>query len=124
MANPSFGGAAIFGNVEQMPTIDNPRDRQVNAYNGQNGLEVLDGGGRGRVTTVSGRLYGDGIDGLAAAVGLFRSFHDGLAYVLTDTAGNAWPIVRMERFQPSGRIRQDTNGTCWQDYSAEFLHLV
>jgi hypothetical protein len=124
MVNPSFGGVALFGNVDAMPTSDNPRDRQINAYNGLNGLEVLDGGGRGRVTNVSGRLYGAGLSGLAAAISLFRSFHDGGAYVLVDTAGNSWPVVRLERFEPAGRIRQDANETCWQDYTAEFLHVI
>lgn len=124
MTNPTFGGTALFGNVTDMPTADNPRDRQINSYNGQNGLEILDGGGRGRVTRVTGQLFGNGPAGLTAAVALFRSFLDGNAYVLVDTVGNTWPVVRLERFHPTGRIRQDADGLCWQDYTAEFLHVV
>lgn len=120
----SFGGANVFGIGVRMLTAVNPRDRQVNAYPGVNGLEVLDGGSRGLVTLVSGTLIGSDETGLAAAEMFFLSFFDGSAYPLVDSMGRAWPSVRLERFRPADRVRRSTDGTCLRDYTAEFLHLT
>ena len=119
----SFGGANLFGTSISMSTADNPREKQLNAYFGLSGLESLDGGSRGRVTHVTGLLYGNSPTALAAAESLFRSFNDGVARLLVDTLGVIWPNVRLDSFQPQGRIRQSPGGMLFRTYRSRFLHL-
>lgn len=120
----SYGSVGIFGAAVSMTTSDNPRECQVNSFFGINGLETLDGGFRGRITRVSAVLSGQSSLLLASAEGLFRSYNDGLARVLIDNLGTAWPNVRLLRFQPLGRVRQSANGTYFRSYQALFLHLA
>jgi hypothetical protein len=119
----SFGGANIFGSAVSMTTSDNPREKQLNAYFGLSGLESLDGGSRGRVTEVAGLLFGNSPGQLAGAEAIFRSFNDGITRSLVDTLGISWNSVRMEAFQPQGRIRQSPGGVLFRAYKARFLHL-
>lgn len=121
---PSYGGAGIFGAAVSMTTSDNPRECQVNSFFGINGLETLDGGFRGRITNVRGVLYGPSAVSLASAEGLFRSYNDGVARVLVDNLETAWPNVRLQNYQPIGRIRQSADGIYFRAYQAQFLHLV
>jgi hypothetical protein len=120
---PSFGGTNIFGAAVSMVTSDNPRANQLNAFFGLSGLESLDGGGRGRVTDVTGLLYGNLPASLSAAESLFRSFNDGVSRPLVDTLGMTWPNVRLQSFRPQGRIRQSPAGVLFRAYQARFLHL-
>jgi hypothetical protein len=120
----SFNGVNLFGLVRSLTTGDNRRASQINSFNGLNGLEVLDGGARGLITIVQGVLYGSGLAGLAASRELARSYRDGNAYTLVDTTGAVWPNVLLERFTPAEAIKQAPDGTCFQPYSAEFLHLT
>ncbi len=119
----SFGGTNIFGTSVTMATSDNPRARQLNGYFGLSGLELLDGGLRGRSTQVSGLLYGSSQLALATAESFFRSFNDGVARTLVDTLGVSWPDVCLASFQPQGRIRQSPSGVLFRTYKARFLHL-
>ena len=121
---PSFGGISIFGVAVSMATADITRQSQVNSFFGINGLELLDGGFRGRVTRVRGVLHGASTLGLGGAENLFRSLNDGAARTLVDTLGTAWANVRMQNFQPHGRVRQAPNGTFFRAYQAQFLHLA
>jgi hypothetical protein len=119
----SFGRVNIFGTAVSIVTADNPREKQINAYFGLSGLESLDGGLRGRVTHITGLLYGNSALLLAAVEGQFRSFNDGIARTLVDTLGTSWPNVRLESFQPQGRVRQSPSGVLFRAYQARFLHL-
>lgn len=120
----SYAGMSIFGAGVLMSTSDSPRECQVNAFFGINGLETLDGGFRGRITRVQGVLHGASALLLAAAEGLFRSYNDGLARPLVDNLGTIWPSVKLHQFQPIGRIRQSADGTYFRAYQALFLHLA
>lgn len=120
---PAFGGTNIFGTAVSMTTADNPREKQLNAYFGLSGLESLDGGSRGRFTHATGLLLGGSPAALATSEALFRSFNDGIARPLVDTLGVAWPSVRLESFQPQGRVRQSPGGVMFRTYKARFLHL-
>ena len=119
----SFGGTSIFGTAVSMVTADNPREKQLNAYFGLSGLESLDGGLRGRMTQASGLLYGGSPVSLATSESLFRSFNDGVARVLIDTLGVSWTSVRLDYFQPQGRVRRSPSGLLFRAYKARFLHL-
>jgi hypothetical protein len=119
----SFGGTNIFGTAVSMTTVDNPREKQLNAFFGLSGLESLDGGSRGRVTHVTGLLFGGSPAFLANVEVRFRSFNDGITRPLVDTLGITWPNVRLESFQPEGRIRQSPGGMLFRSYKARFLHL-
>ena len=120
----SYNGVAIFGASVSMTTSDLPRETQVNSFFGVNGLEMLDGGFRGRTTRVRGVLYGQSAILLASAEGLFRSYNDGVARTLVDNLGTAWANVRLLAFQPTGRARQSADGTYFRAYQAQFLHLA
>ncbi len=120
----SYNGVGIFGTAVSMTTTDHPRECQVNTFFGANGLESLDGGFRGRTTRVRGVLFGRSALLLASAEGLFRSYNDGLARVLVDNLGTAWPNVRLFSFQPLGQARQSADGTYFRAYQAQFLHLA
>ena len=120
---PSFGGGNIFGTAVTMSTADNPREKQVNAFFGVSGLETLDGGLRGRATHVSGLLFGNSPAALSASEAVFRSFNDGIARTLVDNFGAPWSNVRLESFQPQGRVLQSPFGYYFRTYQARFLHL-
>ena len=120
---PSYGGVNLFGTAVTMSTVDHPREKQVNSYFGLSGLETLDGGARGRVTEVSGVLFGQTPASLASSESTFRSYSDGVTRDLIDTLGSDWSNVRLETFQPIGRVRQSPTGLFFRSYHARFLHL-
>lgn len=120
---PSYGGVNIFGSAVTMSTADHPREKQVNSYFGLSGLETLDGGSRGRVTTAGGILFGRTPGVLASVESTFRSYADGLTRLLIDSLGTSWSNVRLESFQPIGRVRQSPQGVFFRSYRAQFLHL-
>ncbi len=121
---PSFGGVNIFGTAVTMSTADHPRAKQINSFFGVSGLETLDGGMRGRTTNVSGVLSGNSAAALARAEGLFRSYNDGITRLLSDQFGVSWAGVRLESFQPMGRVKQSPNGYYLRPFQARFLHLA
>jgi uncharacterized membrane protein len=120
---PSFNGSLIFGVAVKMATQDNPRIAQLNAFFGLSGLESLDGGLQGRYTSAAGILAGGSIADLGAAEAAFRSYNDGNAYVLVDSYGFVWPQVKLESFEPQGRILTLAGQGYIRYYSARFLHL-
>lgn len=121
---PTYGGVAIFGPTPVIHTVDDERATMEAAFGGVNGIESLDGGSRGRVTTITGWLIGSDIDDLAAFMVGFRALNDGIARILTDTYGNAYPNVLLKRFDPAprGRINIAT-GEAFVAYTATFRHL-
>lgn len=120
----SFNGQTIFGVAVTMETVDNPRSVQTNSYPGLNGTEELDQGKRGRYTVVSGQLVGATPADLNANEMLVRSYDDGLAYVLTDTFGNLWANVKLESFEPQGRVRVFAwSGVYFRPYRIRMKHL-
>lgn len=121
---PSFGGVDIFGRAVSFVRQDNPREAQRVGAAGVNGVAVLDLGDRGRVTQVTGLLVGVNAAALNAAELLFESYKDGLPRSLVDSYGNTWLFVRLERFLPQGRIRQDGKWGYNRPYQAEFFHLI
>jgi hypothetical protein len=119
----SYGSVNIFGTAVTMSTADHPREKQVNSFFGLSGLETLDGGSRGRITDVKGLLFGPMHTALAAAESTFRSYNDGVTRNLIDTLGTSWSNVRLDSFQPIGRVRQSPFGFYFRAYRARFLHL-
>jgi hypothetical protein len=89
----SYGGVSIFGTAVRMGMQANPSEVQLNTFFGVTGVFSLWGGGRGRFFPVEGLLVGSGFGDLAARVGAFLSFDDGVGRVLVDTGGVAWPAV-------------------------------
>jgi len=121
---PALDGQNIFGLACKMRTVDNPRAQQQNAYPGLSGLESLDQGLRGRFTSCEGILYGANSGWLATAQATFRSFNDGAAHVLVDSFGVSWANVKLEAFEPQGRVQiLAGSGVYFQKYTARFLHL-
>jgi hypothetical protein len=120
---PSFNALPIFGSGVTMQTAENPREEQLNAFFGLDGLESLDGGDRGRTTHVRGVLFGPGLVGLNTSQAAFRALKDGKAYPLLDTRGYTWQNVKLYNFQPVGRVWSNPIGVFFQEYAAQFNHL-
>jgi hypothetical protein len=100
----TFNGVNL-GFVFEMNVAPNPKARQVNAYAGANGLEVIDQGSRGGTSYVEGALISASPNGLAAAEQSFRALQvDGRSYLLVDTLGTTWPGVTLIQFAPKGRV--------------------
>lgn len=126
MIPPTFNGDAIFGSAcKMMAGQINPVASQTNSYPGLNGLESLNQGKRGGRAMATGRLGGLGIAGLNAAESLFRSYHDGRAYILIDQFGNVWPFTKLDSFEQTDRVVIDPGtGWLWRPYKATFIHLL
>jgi hypothetical protein len=121
----SFNGVSLGLVFEMAGPAPNPNGRQVNAYAGADGLEVLDHGSRGGTTVVEGALVASSGPGLAALEQSLRSLHvDGGGYVLVDTLGQAWSPVILARFQMAGRVQIVAGGGFARRYTAEFLHVT
>jgi hypothetical protein len=120
---PSYRGVNIFGYAVSMVRAANPAVTQENHFFGLSGVESLSGGLQGRYTEVRGLLYGVTAADLNAAELLFESNVDGRIGDLEDQYGNVWPFVRLDQFQPQGRIVHDPRGF-YRPYVARFLHLT
>lgn len=123
MAIPTYDGLALFGSLCTVHTFDQSRAADVRPQFGEDGLPVLDGGGRGRTTLIVGTLTGPGPEGLAAALGAIRSYHDNVARVFTDSLGMSWGSVLMGPVEPLGRVRQSPSGWLLQGFRVRLLHL-
>lgn len=122
--SPSFDGTNIFGIDVVMYTVDPPRERQVNAFFGVNGVETLDLGMRMRHTLVEGRLVADNEYDLGFLESSFRAYKNPYAFTLVTTEGIVWPDVQLDSFEPIPPIRYDPmSGVVWRRYKAKFDHL-
>lgn len=106
----TYNGEAIFGLAVTMVMALNPPAEQLNEFFGISGRQSLFGGLRGRVFETSGVFFGATLIDLNAAEALFDSYHDGIARVLVDTRGRAWPSVLVRSKQPGGRVIRDARG--------------
>lgn len=119
----SFNGVSL-GFIFAIDTAANPKARQVNAYPGANGLEVLDHGSRGGTTVVRGAVVAPSTYALSAAEGSLRALQvDGGAYTLQDTLGKYWPGVILVQYRPQGRVYLTAGNYLARKYDAEFLHV-
>ncbi len=101
----------------------NPPAVQTNTFPAVNGLQELRLGQRDAITSVSGII--GGAIGLDVAQSIFRSYYNNKAYVLVDTNGDSWDFIKMASFNPSGRvIRDQFTGFQYQNYTAEFRHIL
>lgn len=121
---PFYDGFPMFGIAVQMVTADNPRAEQRNAFTAVNGVESLDLGHRGKVTKVVGRHFGPSAAQLFNSQQFFRSYLDGRVRLLVDSFGFAWTNVKLDSFEPTGRIQQDPDLGYTQRYQAIFVHLT
>ncbi len=120
---PTFNGVTIFGVTSKFQTDAGIRVIQKNDYFGLNGIEGLDGGSREQRTVVTGVLFGADVDAWNAAVALFRSYNDGLAYMMVDSKGRTWPAVRLVSFDEGEFMPAVGLGYC-SIYTAVFEHMI
>lgn len=85
----TYGGIPIFGYAVHITPVLNPNASQVAQFFGVQGVQSLDGGMRGRVFQVEGLLAGTSTALVVAAGAAFENYADGVARILTDTAGIA-----------------------------------
>jgi hypothetical protein len=126
---PTIDGAAIFGLATTVVVADGPRGVQRNAYPGLDGVEELDQGSRGRLITITGRLYGANASAMGAAEADVRSYNDGATHTIVDQFGVAWSYCKYESFEPQGRVEiaVDLNGNgpmYHRRYVARFRMLI
>lgn len=118
----SYAGTDL-GVVEACNTSAAPKERQVNAYPGVNGLQLLDHGSRGGMTALRGHLIASSKANLATLVDTFRGYQlAGGKASLVDTYGTTWTGVILTQFRPTGRFYAMPGGYFCQAYEAEFLH--
>lgn len=119
----SFNGIDL-GLILECNTFVAPKERQINAAPGVDGLEILDLGGRGGETRIEGVIAGVDVFGLAAVKGVFRDLQfEGGAHTLIDHEFTEWTNVILIMFKPIGR-RMLVAGSAGlaQRYEMEFLH--
>lgn len=92
-ANPTLGGALIFGLVTECQMITAPAARKISAFFGQDGLLSQYGGSRGRTFLITGVLEDVDIDSLNADEGAILAYQGPSTNTFTDTRGNSWPNV-------------------------------
>lgn len=100
----TYNGENIFGSAVRFQHVARPRAQQVVAFFGVSGTQVLDGGGRGRAFLIRGVLTAPTLQGLNAIEARFLDYADGIARVLVDNRGRAWPnVVFRGEFVPDPR---------------------
>ncbi len=120
----SYRGVGL-GDSIHMATVENPRRTQSNTYPGLDGVEELDQGFNGRITTVSGRIVSDSPADLGIMMNQFRSLNDGLTGLLIDSEGVGWPYAKLEMFAPDeGTARFSPPYGYTLRYKARFRHVL
>jgi hypothetical protein len=121
---PTFDGLPMFGPAPVVRAWANPVARQVRGFLGTNGLVTKAGGTRGATGEAFGVLFAGNQALLDAAVAVLESYKvSGVASVLVDGKGRAWPAMILVDFRLASEIRQDNNAVSIE-YRAEFLGLV
>jgi hypothetical protein len=124
LITPLFNGEAIFGWPVTMHTEDPPRDKQVNAFVGINGVEVLDLGMRTRTTHVKGRYYADNEFILGQMFEYLSSYKNPFAYTLYTTKGQTFDFVQLQSIQEIPPVKVDASlGQVFQDFTVQLIHL-
>ncbi len=123
---PTYGGDAIFGHPVMMTTDEPPNEIQMNAFPGINGVEVLDLGSRVRHTHVRSRYVADSMEGIGALFGILRNYkRNPQAFPLYTTAGETFPLVKLQSFRPIPPIHADgSTASYYQDFEATLIHLL
>lgn len=119
----TFNGTSL-GEVLVMNTAQAPKQRQVNAYPGVDGLQLIDHGTRGAMTSVQGVLYATGKSGLSSLLDTFRGYQSaGGKATLVDKLSKTWTNVILVQFAPVGPCYPIQGGVQFcQQYEAQFLH--
>ena len=123
-ATPSFGGFAIFGLAPRFLDRMNEGAYQENTYPGVNGVETIFLGGRGGTIEVTGLIYGANATSVAAWMAILRSYCDGVARTLVDTAGTSWLYAQMRTADPTGKRTQTAYYGSIQPYRCTFRVLT
>lgn len=121
---PSFLGEDIFGPCPASSRVEPPNARQVNAYPGVAGTEVLELGWRTAYTEFSGLWVAASPEDLGAFLGLLVALKRSAALgVLVDTRGLASPDAILEAFETVGESRWSPSHGGWAlAYRIRFLH--
>lgn len=126
LSPPTFAGAPIFGiALEMKPCQINPVAHQQTDYPGLDGVEEVRLGERGAWTTCRGLMWGPTPEAFAVMVQGMRGARNWGKQTLVDQFGQVWPLVRLESFELTGRVRWDPGGLGYvQEYQARFFHAV
>lgn len=117
----SFNGVDL--GICYIQTEANPSERQVNAYPGVNGLEILTMGSRGWKSHAQGTLFATSAAGLILLESAFRNLEaNETVSLLVDTLGVVWANVRIDHYRPTGDAFPVGIGGVGRSYEMTFLH--
>ena len=118
----TFDGKAIFGTSEHHLHVDSwRRDSVERRFGGLSGAVSLDLGRRSRQLRQTGMLVAGSVSALLEMFDSISNYIDGQDYILTDSYGQSFPHVRMDRFQPTGPVAQLTPARC--EYEIVYTQL-
>ena len=121
----TYGGSAVFGSAVRIRHLPNPAAVQVDGFFGLPGRVSLFGGSRGRVFEVRGLLVGGDTEVVMAAEYVLLSYADGIARVLVDTQGRAWPnVVFLGEYEPDAEGPKPTDWGWCLPYRCTFEGLT
>lgn len=107
-----------------MWTEDPPREKQVNAFVGINGVEVLDLGLRQRTTHVKGRYTAPDEFTLGALFATLGAYKNAFSYTLVTTKGQVYNFVQLHSYAEIPPARRDgATGYVYQDFTVVLNHL-
>ena len=103
----TYGGVNVFSLCLSCQRIVNPAATQNNEFFGVNGTHALYGGTRGSVFAIKGAFIATSRAGCFALEQSLLSYIDGIARLLVDNDGNAYPNVIFDgRYQADPRKPQ------------------
>jgi hypothetical protein len=124
MANPTYGGVAIFGKAVSITMAPNPNEVQRATFFGETGVYSALGGGRGKTFQIQGVFYGSSLANCIAMRTTFLSYSDNVARVLVDTAGVSWAYVVFNGVYQQADKFGYNGSTVYLPYTAVFEGLV
>ncbi len=120
----TYGGVFLFGTNPKMKTVNEPRSIQKNEFFGLDGVETLDGGGRGFKTIATGWFIASDAPTYRSLWSTAHSYVDNIARVVVDTSGESWASVRLVRVSPTTVLHRTASGGYMRGYEMEFEHNI
>jgi hypothetical protein len=111
---PTYGGLPIFGYAVNVAMVPNANASQIAAFFGVQGVQAMDGGGRGRAFEITGLMAGTTPASVQFGQQQLESLADGVARVLVDTTGFGWAnVVYKNDFSWTGKYMWSPTLAAW-----------
>ena len=124
MPVPTYAGLALFGSAVTLHVTAESNGRQLNAYPGVHGLELLDLGRRGGTGRIDGIWFFAGPLDLRTTLATWTYLCDGTPRILWDSKGLVWPNAVLDPYRLEGpAITSAATGQIIQRFSGSLLLL-